>query len=199
MSDEINHSTSVKTPWLVIFSAIITPLYGFINAVDIFYFGLPLTSALVFFFAITTTFIFILVFIAYKPRDLGRGVIALIAITLGIVIGDLIEIATHQTGLLIPPRTGMALDDEPFFHALIGSIIGLIVGFGTEIWSRNLVRTGFGEKKAYIVSLATAIAIIVSNIASFLQQFEICLIFVAIGIIVPLITRLLYPFFHRSQ
>ena len=182
--------SSVRTPWLVICSSIIAPLYGLACGVDIFYFGLSLAYFSAFSSALITAFISLLT-LSICRLTISRRIVFSLAVVLSIGIGKLVGVATYGTGILIKSLMGVPSGDDSFFYALAGTLIGAIAGFGVGNWIKSLVKVGM--KGAHLVlPLAAGVLIICSGISSLLQRFDLSFICAVLGVISVVISKPLY-------
>ncbi|UBF30170.1 hypothetical protein K9N68_39190 (plasmid) [Kovacikia minuta CCNUW1] len=198
MSHQPQRPSSIKIPWLIICSSIITPLYGILNGVDVFYGGLSTASTLAFSFALLSSCVLVSIIFSVRGfRGVKKIITILLASSIAIFFGHVVGTAMLDKGFIIQPH-GMSANDANSIssYAIAGSLLGMVTGWGTGVWIEILLKYGLQLWAALILPLAAAVLIVSSGINSFLQaDAKLTYILTGFVITISLASKFLYLLF----
>ncbi|HIK14435.1 MAG TPA: hypothetical protein IGS53_03950 [Leptolyngbyaceae cyanobacterium M33_DOE_097] len=195
---KIGTGRPIQYPWLSTLASITAPLFGVMNAVDIFYGGLPLELALAFVTSLVTSFFF---FFFFDRILSGNGFLRGIAIVLLVLLvatssSFLLDSVPSSSQVLLPPFRSSAYEGTStyegsvIYFALIGYSIGLLTAFGFKQWLRVLIGKNINHWLRRTISLMSNLFILCASITSLLQFFDLTLLLVIVSLILPLLSML---------
>lgn len=202
MSHQPQRPYSISLPWLLICSSIITPLYGTLNGVDIFYGGLSTASTLSFSFALSFSCLLVsIIFLARSFRGIKKTIAIFIVSLTAIFLGHVMGTAMLDKGFVIQPH-GIAGNDASLIssYSIAGSFLGTVTGWGTGVWIETLLRYGLQRRVVLIPPLTAAVLVISSGINSFLQaDAKLTYMLTGFVIITSLSSKLLNSLFSDDK
>jgi hypothetical protein len=171
-------------------ASVLMPIFGIVNGLDVFYFGLLRSEAFAFLIGFFTASIYTF-FIAFRQQM--RLLIRILLILLGLLflafIFHSMEGLINDSEFAVKPTVsaGSKIKVGGFLFLSVGYFFGTLVGSGTGNWIKKLQSTNLSDRLSKIIPLITATIISTAGINMFfLRSFTFTLVLTLTGILISI-------------